>query len=284
VDVYRWQGDVLGNGRFVLEGATAPRPKFRTPTPFETYRDAGYACLTRGDWKEAVTAFQKALALKPDAACFYALGKAHYGSGVTRGSEPLRQAVAAYSRAVALDPKRVPALWERAQLYLFAEEYDRALADFTRIIQLEPEKFDGYLDRAQAYSEKGAQDKAIADVLRARRIVPQGDEYKVWGALCTYQYRAAKLSEAEASARRALAFDDTQNVPRVVLATVYARQGKQTQALKVVKDAQDHGLSYPERRDGIKEVLRLLKAQPDSSALKALLQALKGPENLEPSE
>src|SRR5262249_27248441 len=152
------------------------------------------------------------------------------GSGVTRGSEGLREALAAYGRAVALDPKRAPAYWERAHLYLFDKQYDHALADFSRIIQLEPKNFEGYLDRAQAYSEKGAQDKAVADALRATQIVPKGDEDKAWGALCSYQYRAGKLPEAEASARRALAFDNTQNVPRVVLATIYAREGKQVQS------------------------------------------------------
>ncbi len=286
VDVYRWEGDAAGRGRFVLEGTPPPPdPTLKKPTPFESARDEGYSLLSERRYADAIAAFEKALTLKPDdAATHFALGIAYEESGTGRTSLPSAKAIASFGRAIAADPKRTSAYHHRANLYLLGKQYDSAIADMTRLIAMELEPWEGYLGRARAYAKKGDYAKAVGDTQKAAQAAPR--EEAPWVAMALYQYQAGKFESAIASGRKALALDDSETEVRVTIACAYARLGAADKALKEYADVKANGVSTTERRFGIRELQRFLKTGNPTpnvrTAVQKLLDQFIGPDQQEP--
>lgn len=140
---------------------------------------------------------------------------------------------------------------------------------------LQPERLEGYLRRAEAHAERGDFVRATADAGVGARRHPEEEE--AWTALCRYQYRLGKDGEAQASAAKAVDLDSMANDARLVVAFVYARSGKQAQALRQVQGAEENGLTTEQREAGLTEVARLFSRQPGSTAPQALEKRLKGP-------
>ncbi|MES2465277.1 MAG: tetratricopeptide repeat protein [Armatimonadota bacterium] len=274
LDIYVWKGDTHGNGRFVPKG-NKPFPKIAavSPSDAESERQRGFDAITAQKYSEAVEAFEAAIKRKPnDAAAHYGLGLAYIGPGQPAGSEDARKAIAAFTKAVALDPKRADAWRERSVLYWSEKQYDKAISDTSKVIDLEPKEAQGYIRKAQFLAESGALEKAIATVQTATRLGPEEREY--WEILALFQYRAGHYDEALKSTDRALDQDDSRNVSRLVRAYIYARRDQTEKALGQIKEAYDNGIAYSEREDGAKEIRKALRAQPKSAALNALYRAV----------
>ena len=59
-----------------------------------------------------------------------------------------------------------------------AGDHDKAIADFSEAIRLDPKRADAYYGRGTAYGHKGEYDKAIADYSDAIRLAPpKADAY-----------------------------------------------------------------------------------------------------------
>ena len=81
------------------------------------------------------------------------------------------QAVADFSRAVALDPDFVQALYDRAILYWREfSQAERADRDFTQVITLDPERSDAWFNRALARQNLSDVAGATADFQHYLRI------------------------------------------------------------------------------------------------------------------
>ncbi len=285
VDVYRWQGDALGHGQFVLKGTPPASARIAPPTPFEVERDRGYKRLSERRYDVALAAFEGALKLKPgDAATFFALGVTYMEMGANRTSPPIDQAITAFSQAIAADPKRTPAYQRRAALFLLKKKYDLAIADCTERITLETDVWESYMDRARAYAERGDSASAIADTQKAARLAPT--ETSPWVTMALYQYRAEAFEAAIASGRKALELSDSNTEIRITMACAYARLGKVEPALKVYSEAKANGVGATERRFGIRELQRFLKnGKPNAairSAVQKVMEQLIGPDQQEP--
>ena len=83
------------------------------------------------------------------------------------------KAIADFTEAIRLDPRRAEAYWGRAHAYAKKGEFDKAIADFTEAIRLDPRHAEAYCGRAYAYAKKGEFDKAIADYTEAIRLNPK---------------------------------------------------------------------------------------------------------------
>lgn len=274
VDVYVWKGDSFGKGRFVPND-NKPFPKLqKTPLKeYESERDRGYEALAGSEPDEAIEAFQRAIQLKPeDAASHYGLGVAWEESSQLPEPEKAPKILAAFSRAVELDPKRIDAWRARGLRYAAENKWDKAVLDATKVIALQPKDAVGYIERAQYYAHQDAYDRAAEDALTATRLNPEEREYWEYAAL--QQYHAGRYDEAMKSAHRALDQDDARNKARLVLSYIYARRGQTEKALQQIKGAYDNGIGYSEREDGAKEIRKALQAQPKSAALHALNRAV----------
>jgi len=286
VHVYKWEGDPLGSGRFVLEGAPPPNAIPMEPTPFEIERDRGYAHLSARKYDQAQDAFEKALKLKPrDAATLFALGVSLARMASGSSSLSSEKAIAAFGQAIAADPKRTAAYEHRAHQYLLAKKYDLAIADATAVVAHRPGSWEAYMARANVHARKGDYQTAIGDTQRAARLAPQ--EATPWESRALYQYRAGQFEAAIESGRKALSISDSKTRVRVIMACAYSRLGMTDMALKEYADAKANGVTNPERRSGIVELQNVLKnakpAAPIEAAIKKLLEQFAGPDKLAPS-
>ena len=75
-------------------------------------------------------------------------------------------AIAAYDKAIALQPQYADAYNNRGNAYMGKGEYEKAIADFSQAIVLDPQYADAYYNRANAYSSLKQYEKAILDYTR----------------------------------------------------------------------------------------------------------------------
>jgi len=82
------------------------------------------------------------------------------------------QAVSDYNRAIALKPDLAMAYEARGNSYYKLRQYDWAITDYTRAIALRPDNAEGYGNRGNAYLAQFKPDKAIADYAKALKLDP----------------------------------------------------------------------------------------------------------------
>ena len=91
------------------------------------------AYYTEGKHQEAIAAYKKAIAIKPDFALAY------YNAGVIYGRhEQFRYAVAAFKKCVAIDPDFALAHFKMGFTYYLAGQPRDAIAAFRKALALEP--------------------------------------------------------------------------------------------------------------------------------------------------
>jgi tetratricopeptide (TPR) repeat protein len=286
VDTLRWNGDALGRGRFEREDSTTPITQLRDPTPFEAERDRGYGLLSARKPREAIAAFERALAMQDnDPAVLFALGVVWSAIGQTN-PDAESKAIHAFSRALAADPSRRAAHQHRAELHPRRGEWAKAIADLNRIIELDPEDWEPHLDRARLHAKASDLMKAIEDTREAARKAPT--ETAPLESMARFQYRSGQLAEAIATGHRLLTLDDSQTSVRVTMACAHAQQGQAAEALSMYADARANGVSTRERRWGIRELETWLRNAPTDAAglaaVRRLLEPLRGTDQLEAAE
>jgi tetratricopeptide (TPR) repeat protein len=82
------------------------------------------------------------------------------------------EAIAAFDKAIELNPQYEDAYFERGNTYLDKGDHDRAIVEFEKIIRLTPQEAHGYNNRGYAYSLKGDLGRAVADYSEAIRLKP----------------------------------------------------------------------------------------------------------------
>ncbi len=80
----------------------------------------------------------------------------YYYEGVDLfGEGKLDEAIAAYRKALELDPRHGEALHGLAQAYFAKEDFDNSIATARRILEIEPEDVLAYTSISRAYQRKG---------------------------------------------------------------------------------------------------------------------------------
>ncbi len=163
------------------------------------------------------------------------------------------KAIAAYNRALQLDPKSSPDYDGRGLAWFAKGEYDKALTDFNRAIRLE-KQFNYYNNRGSAWYAKHDYGKAVADFNQAIRLDPNDPHAYSWlgwlQATCPdQQYRNGRT--ALKNANRAAELTGGKTPCCSLLAAAYAETGDFDKARQWISKA--IGLAKDEK---IKKVLR----------------------------
>jgi adenylate cyclase len=174
-----------------------------------------------------------------------------------RAGDNLKQAVAAFDRAIARDPNYSPAHSGRAftlivsvvwaTLLPMEELCAAAIVSANEALRLDPENAEGYLVRGLAKSTLLRENEARADLDRAYALAPGnvnvlnllGDNYRFTG----------NLRAAERMKRQAMALDPLALVHPLNLAAVLRSQGRFSDAETMARRAQaleDHAFVYNE--------------------------------------
>lgn len=131
----------------------------------------GRAYVRRGNLEEARRSFEQATHLRADPSYFLSLGRTLSKSGnASNGEDDL--AIAAYQRALALDPAYAEAHLELGRLFGQRKDIERAIRELEKAVELEPDFYEadyllgrlyfgmGETDRAQKYMESFEQKKS----------------------------------------------------------------------------------------------------------------------------
>ena len=166
------------------------------------YNQQGLEKIENGDEPGALSDFDRAISIAPDAAsAYYHRANVHYDMG------NYELAVADYSQAIERDPNDSNAYFNRGLVQTDAVNYQEAIADFSSVLQLNPNDPDAYyhrglvshevddfqsslqdytqailldaenpypyISRGLAHSALGDKQKAISDFTQAIRVDPQ---------------------------------------------------------------------------------------------------------------
>ena len=122
----------------------------------------------KGQYKEAIKFFNRAIELKADyAEAFLSRGNALFKMGKAE------RAVWDYDRAIELNPKFIKAYNHRAYCYIEMKDFRRAIEDFTHVIKNMPDYADVYVSRGQIHRWKNRHDKAMTDFSQAISLDPK---------------------------------------------------------------------------------------------------------------
>jgi tetratricopeptide (TPR) repeat protein len=110
--------------------------------------DFGWTLLEQGRAELAATVFETLALANPRHAYFHAL----HGAALQRASRP-DEALAAYARALELDPDETGALVNRAELLLTAGRADEASEPLARALALDPDATRPETRRARALAD-----------------------------------------------------------------------------------------------------------------------------------
>ena len=139
----------------------AAKPEAEPQDRAEPHLTRGTAHLLAGRYDEAVAELQQAAVTNPgDMRIFSRLGSAWF-----RKAQP-EQAVAAFSRAIAIEPDAVDYV-TRGRAYLQLERYEDAHGDFSTAIQLDPRQATAFFFRADGLLRQERWDESVADFGRA---------------------------------------------------------------------------------------------------------------------
>jgi tetratricopeptide (TPR) repeat protein len=128
----------------------------------------GFAYGAKGDADHAIAAYSEAIAFDPKDAVAY-----HNRAAAYRGKGDNDHAIADYSEAIRLAPKDAAVYIERGIAYAAKGDNDRAIADYSETIRLDSTSAVAYNNRGFTYRAKGDNDRAIVDYNQAIKLAPK---------------------------------------------------------------------------------------------------------------
>ncbi len=130
--------------------------------------DSGLSFYDQGDYENAITQFNRAIASQPKMGEAYNdRGLAYFSLGETG------QAMADFNKAIELLPNPAVAYNNRGALYLSQGDHEQALTDLDKAIELSSTLAKAYQNRALTYLDLDNYDQAIADFDEAIDLTPE---------------------------------------------------------------------------------------------------------------
>jgi len=142
--------------------------------------ERAHEAYERGRWEEALRELKAAIAINPYNGAWY------FNLGLTLDMmERFDEAIAAYHRALEMDPDDVELLNALGQDCVRAGNFDEAITRFNRIEQINPAFEPAYCNRILAYSEKGEHEVADQMFYLARQYKEKCPQcfYNIGGSL-----------------------------------------------------------------------------------------------------
>ncbi|MCY3740490.1 MAG: tetratricopeptide repeat protein [Candidatus Poribacteria bacterium] len=168
-----WQNVVDGIRAAINKMQVQAKPSVHiTPEEMETLSNVklqqGNFLMMVKQMDQAIAAYSRAIELNPK------LAEVYNNRGIVYAEKgELDCAIDDYEKAIELDPKFAEAYSNRGATYSEKSEFDRAIADCNKAIELNPKLANAYNGRSTAYRAKGEFDRAIADCNKAIELNPK---------------------------------------------------------------------------------------------------------------
>ncbi len=197
-----------------------------------SHNGLGIVYADLGRYDDAIAAYQRASALDPKFAA------PHNGLGnVYRDLGRHDDAIAAFQRAIELDPKFAYPHNGLGNVYHDLGRHDEAIAAFQRASELDPKEAAPHNGLGNVYDDLGRHDDAIAAYQRASELdpknaAPHNGLGNVYGEL-------GRHDEAIAAFQRASELDPKDAVSYGSLAGLYRKLGREAEATEQIKIARE---------------------------------------------
>ena len=86
--------------------------------------------------------------------------------------ENWEQALTCFNRAIEINPKTAMAYSNRGNVFYNRRQYEQAMADYNRAVELSPQSANAYFNRGSVWLRLGNQTKAEEDFARAQTLKP----------------------------------------------------------------------------------------------------------------
>jgi tetratricopeptide (TPR) repeat protein len=152
----------------LLVGCVTEKPIEKAPLPTEsaeTYFNRGVDASQKGEYKRAISDYNKAIEINPD----FVVAYLNRGYSQSRMGE-YEKAISDYTKAIELNPRYAIAYYNRGFVYRRMGGYDRAILDFTKAIETDPKYASAYYYRGHIYHYNGEYEKAWEDIKKARSL------------------------------------------------------------------------------------------------------------------
>jgi Tfp pilus assembly protein PilF len=138
-----------------------------TENNYLAHRNLGYAFYIKGQMDEALSQFQKAVLLEPDAP------EAYDHLGITyNGKGQLDEAIRQFQEALRLDPSYADAHYNLGVAFYQQGRTDEAIRQFQETIRLKPDHAEAHHNLGVTLGLKGQTDEAIRQFQEALRLKP----------------------------------------------------------------------------------------------------------------
>jgi protein O-GlcNAc transferase len=214
----------------VTAATAAYREALRLRADFvEVHNNLGLALHQQGELAHAAMSFQRALALKPDAETFCNLGN------VLRDQNAWDDAIAAYERALMLDPEFAEALNNCGAALKQQGKAAEAVELYQRAIALRPDYAEAYYNLGVALDDRGHRREAVTAYRRA--ITIKSDFAEAHYNLGLALQMEGELSQAIAAYKQALKLKPDDHEIENNLGHALLAQGKLVEAMAAFRRA-----------------------------------------------
>ncbi|NOZ25515.1 MAG: PEP-CTERM system TPR-repeat protein PrsT [Nitrospirae bacterium] len=217
-------------------GETAVEILKRFPDRPEGYRLKGIVAFYRRDFKEAITALQKAANIQPDMRTYYFLGLGYYGNG------DLEMSLNWFQKTVDLAPSFVQPRLMIAMILLKQGRVDESIAESRRILKMDDNMALAHNVLGSAYMVKGEYEAGMKEFDRAVEIDPELVDVYIKKGLFMISKGRFREAETELEASVKIA-PDVLNT-RLLLASYYMKQKEYGKAVETLRG----GLGEKERK------------------------------------
>lgn len=131
----------------------------------------GSALDNQKKYREAIAAYSKALELNPKSA------GAYLDRGITYFTlQKVPQAISDMEQAVKLDPMDPNAYSNLATIYFAVGQYEKAVVNYNKCLAIEPRMILAYVNRGASYYKLGFYQNALSDYDKALELYPQSED------------------------------------------------------------------------------------------------------------
>ncbi|MBE9073963.1 tetratricopeptide repeat protein [Microcystis sp. LEGE 08355] len=162
-----WESSSLV-GDFSFNPVTVAQSSQPNSTTAETYFKQGEDYRNNNQYDKAIAAYTKAIEINPQYA------EAYKNRGIVYSDlKDYDKAMADNNKAIEINPQYSNAYNNRGVVYRILKDYDKAMADYNKAIEINPQLFQAYFNRGNVYSDLKEYDKAIKDYNKVIEINPQ---------------------------------------------------------------------------------------------------------------
>ena len=200
------------------------------PDYAEAYNNMGNALKEQGKQEEAIEAYNKALAIKPD----YAEAYNNMGNALKEQGK-LEEAIEAYNKALAIKPDYAEAYYNMGNALQEQGKLEEAIEAYNKALAIKPDYAEAYNNMGNALKEQGKLEEAIEAYNKALAIKPDYAEayYNMGNAL----QEQGKLEEAIEAYNKALAIKPDYADAYNNMGNALKEQGKLEEAIEAYNKA-----------------------------------------------